>query len=107
MAATSYNETLARRLVAEVHHVTADRPAPWVTPQQIARRLKVHHGSLAAAVRVAVDSGWLIAEGSPPHSISLTDAGRSLVKQSARARPRRVALAEAPVSGRGKPQGSC
>jgi hypothetical protein len=73
----TYNETLARQVVAEVDQVTAGRAARWVTPQQIARRIKVHHSSLTAAVRAAVDSGWLIAEGSPPHSIRLTDAGRS------------------------------
>jgi hypothetical protein len=77
MAAMPYNETLARRIVAEVDQVTAGRPARWVTPQQIARRIRVHHSSLIAAVRAAVDSGWLIVEGSPPHSICLTDAGRS------------------------------
>jgi hypothetical protein len=60
-----YNETLARRIVAEVDHVTAGRPMRWVTLQQVARRLKVHHSSAAAAVRVAVDDGWLVAEGSP------------------------------------------
>ena len=73
----TYNETLARQVVAEVDQVTAGRAARWVTPQQIARRIKVHHSSLTAAVQAAVDSGCLIAEGSPPHSIRLTDAGRS------------------------------
>ena len=61
----TYNETLAHQVIAEVDHVTAGRPARWVTPQQIARRIKVHHSSLTAAVQAAVDSGWLIAEGSP------------------------------------------
>jgi hypothetical protein len=73
-----YNETLARRLVAEVDHATAGRPVRWVTLQQIARRLKVHRSTAAAAVRVAVDGGWLIAEGSPPHGVCRTDVGRAL-----------------------------
>jgi CbbQ/NirQ/NorQ C-terminal len=78
MAATHYIETLARRIVAEVDHVTAERRTRWVTLQQVARRLKVHHSSAAAAVRVAVDGGWLVAEGSPPHSICRAEIGRTL-----------------------------
>jgi hypothetical protein len=78
LAAMHYNETLARRIVAEVDHVTAGRPARWVTLQQVARRLKVHYSSAAAAVRVAVDGGWLTAEGSPPHSVCRTEIGRTL-----------------------------
>ena len=74
MAATHYIETLARRIVAEVDHVTAERRSRWVTLQQVARRLKVHQSSAAAAVRVAVDGGWLVAEGSPPHSVCRTEA---------------------------------
>ena len=78
MATTPYIETLARRIVAEVDHVTAERPMRWVTLQQVARRLKVHHSSAAAAVCMAVDRSWLIAEGSPPHSVCRTEAGRTL-----------------------------
>ena len=81
MAATHYIETLARRIVAEVDHVTAERRTRWVTLQQVARRLKVHHGSAAAAVRVAVDGGWLIAEGSPPHSVCRTEIGRASCRE--------------------------
>jgi hypothetical protein len=73
-----YNETLARRIVAEVDHVTAGRPMRWIALQQVARRLKVHSSSAIAAVRLAVNSGWLIAEGSPPHSVCQTEAGRTL-----------------------------
>ena len=69
-----HKETLARRIVVEVEHVTAERPVRWVALQQIARRLRIHHSSAAAAVRVAVDSGWLVAEGSPPHSVCRASA---------------------------------
>jgi hypothetical protein len=65
-------ETLARRIVDEVETATAKVPVRWVTVQQIARRLGIHHSSAIAAVRLAVDRGWLIAEGSPPHSICRT-----------------------------------
>jgi Mn-dependent DtxR family transcriptional regulator len=73
-----HNETLARRIVAEVEQVTDGRPMRWVALQQVARRLKVHRSSAATAVRVAVDGGWLIGEGEPPHSVCLTDAGRAM-----------------------------
>jgi len=73
-----HNETLARRIAAEVEHAIAERPIRWVALQQIARRLKIHHSSAAAAVRVAVDGGWLIAEGSLPHSVGRKEAGRPL-----------------------------
>jgi hypothetical protein len=78
MATTHHIETLARRIVAEVDHMTAERPMRWVTLQQVARQLKVHCSSAAAAVRVAVDGGWLIAEGSPPHSVCRAEIGRTL-----------------------------
>jgi hypothetical protein len=71
-------ETLARRIVDEVETATAKVPVRWVTVQQIARRLSIHHSSALAAVRLAVDRGWLIAEGSPPHSICRTHSGQAL-----------------------------
>jgi hypothetical protein len=71
-------ETLARRIVDEVETLTTKAPVRWVTVQQIARRLKIHHSSAIAAVRLAVDRGWLIAEGSPPHSICRTHSGQAL-----------------------------
>jgi hypothetical protein len=74
-----HNETPARRIVVEVERVTDGRPMRWVALQQVARRLQIHRSSAAAAVRVAVDDGWLIGEGEPPHSVCLTDAGRALV----------------------------
>ena len=76
-------ETLARRIVDEVETVTAKVPVRWVTVQQIARRLRIHHSSAIAAVRWAVDRGWLIAEGSPPHSICRTNGGQALVPPQA------------------------
>jgi hypothetical protein len=76
-------ETLARRVVDEVETAIAKVPVRWVTVQQIARRLRIHHSSAIAAVRVAVDRGWLIAEGSPPHSICRLHSGQALVPPQA------------------------
>jgi hypothetical protein len=70
-----HNEALARRIVDEVETVSAERTLRWVMVQQIARRLSIHHSSATAAVRVAIHLGWLIAEGSPPHSICRTIGG--------------------------------
>jgi hypothetical protein len=32
-----------------------------------------------AGVAYAIQKGWLLGEGEPPHSVCLTEAGRSLV----------------------------
>jgi hypothetical protein len=71
-------ETLARRIVAEVEQVTDGRPMRWVALQQVARRLQIRRTFVTEAVRVAVNSGWLIGEGEPPHSVCLTDQGRAM-----------------------------
>jgi hypothetical protein len=73
-----HNETLARRILDEVETMTANVPVRWLTVQQIARRLRSHHSTAISAVRLAVDRGWLIAEGSPPHSICRTHSGQAL-----------------------------
>jgi hypothetical protein len=66
--------------------VAVEYPMRWVALQQVARRLQIPRSSAAAAVRVAVDGGWLIGEGEPPHSVCLTDDGRTLSATSKRAR---------------------
>jgi hypothetical protein len=39
-----------------------------------------------AAIAYAIGKGWLLGEGEPPHSICLTDDGRTLAATSKRAR---------------------
>ena len=39
-----------------------------------------------AAIVYAIQKGWLIGEGEPPHSVCLTDEGRILSATSRRAR---------------------
>jgi hypothetical protein len=61
-----------------------DWPASWPSARwteregQPRKRPAVRNG---AAVKLAVLSGFLRAGGDPPHSVSLTEEGRSLLKQ--------------------------
>ena len=42
----------------------------------IARSVALDYKTADAAIAYAVEKGWLIGEGEPPHSICLTDDGR-------------------------------
>ena len=72
------NEVLARHIVAAVAHATAERPGEWVMLHQVARHLKVDEATAETAMRVAIASGWLNAEGRSLYRVCLTDAGRAL-----------------------------
>jgi hypothetical protein len=48
-------------------------PGSWHTVDTIARRMGI---PFDAAIAYSVERDWLIAAGSPPHSICLTDDGR-------------------------------
>jgi two-component system, chemotaxis family, protein-glutamate methylesterase/glutaminase len=75
-AMSTATERLARRLVAGVARTST---VQWVKLQDVEQRLGFDRASAQAAVRVAVDRGWVIAEGPCPHSVCrLTDAGRAL-----------------------------
>jgi hypothetical protein len=73
-----FNEVLARQIVAAVARVTADRPKGWIMLHQVARHLKVDEASAEAAMRAAIASGWLNAEGCSLYRGCLTDVGRAL-----------------------------
>jgi hypothetical protein len=81
LAVMQYIETLARRIVADVAHATADRPIVWVQLEDIAQRIKVTLPAVETGAKAAVDWGWLSSEGSPPHAVCLTAAGRALVRR--------------------------
>jgi hypothetical protein len=74
-----YIETLARRIVADVAHATADRPIVWVQLEDIAQRIKVTLPAVETGAQAAVDWGWLSWEGS--HAVRLTAAGHALVRR--------------------------
>jgi hypothetical protein len=77
-ALNAYNETLARRIVADVARVTSERPMGWVMLHEVARHLKVDEASAEAAMRIAIGRGWLNSQGSSLYQVCLTDAGRAL-----------------------------
>jgi hypothetical protein len=51
-----------------------------------ARSVALDHKTADAAITYAIQKGWLIGEGEPPHSVCLTDDGRSLTAASSRRR---------------------
>jgi hypothetical protein len=78
LAPMQSNEVLARRIVGAVGHATADHPSGWVMLHQVVQHLKVDEASAEAAMRVAIASRWLNAEGCSLYRICLTPAGRAL-----------------------------
>ena len=72
-------DRLARRLVADVARASTGQPVGWVKLQDVEQRLGIDKASAKAAMRLAVERGWLIADGRSPHSVCpLTEAGRAL-----------------------------
>ncbi|MPZ30895.1 MAG: hypothetical protein GEV13_07835 [Rhodospirillales bacterium] len=55
--------------------VTRGRPCHWVTVRDIAQRLGLGDEVGEAAVRRAIEQGWFVADGEPPHSVRLSVAG--------------------------------
>jgi hypothetical protein len=76
-----YIETLARGIVADVAHITADQPMVWVQLEDIAQRIKVTFPAVETGAKAAVDWGWLSAEGTLLHAVCLTAAGRAFVRR--------------------------
>jgi hypothetical protein len=58
----------------------------WRMVRLIARSVALDYETVDAAIVYAIQKGWLIGEGEPPHSVCLTDEGRVLSATSRRAR---------------------
>jgi hypothetical protein len=58
----------------------------WRMVRLLARSVALDYETADAAIAYAIQKGWLIGEGEPPHSVCLTDDGRSLSAISRRAR---------------------
>jgi hypothetical protein len=56
----------------------------WRMVRLSARSVAFDYKTADAAIAYAIQKGWLIGEGEPPHSICLTDAGRILSATKAR-----------------------
>jgi hypothetical protein len=71
-------ESAARRLVAEIYRATYDgRPMRWCNLTEVCERT----GADPDVVQLAALKGWIDLEPkNEPHSVTLTDAGRRLVK---------------------------
>lgn len=70
---------LARKLRDDVYAVTAGRPMRWIMVGELGlRHPNTSVATLDAALALAIEKGWMIGEGTPPHSVCLTDAGRRL-----------------------------
>ena len=69
-------ERRAQAVCAEPAHVTGGRPMHWRTVGPIGAALGLNPDACDAAVSHALGRDWLLGEGNPPHSISLTDGGR-------------------------------
>jgi hypothetical protein len=52
--------------------VAGGRPCHWVAVHDIAQRLGLDDDATDAAVRHAIDQGWFVADGEPPHSVRLS-----------------------------------
>jgi hypothetical protein len=62
----------ARAMRDDVARVTRGRACHWVSVHDIAQRLGLGDEASDAAVRCAIEQGWFIADGEPPHSVRLS-----------------------------------
>ena len=69
-------EKRARALCVKLARVTDDTPMEYRMVRLMARVLALNHETADAAIGNAIQKGWLIGKGEPPHSICLTDEGR-------------------------------
>ena len=56
----------------DVVRIAKGRPCHWVTVHDIAERLGIGDDVSDAAVRRAIEQGWFVADGDPPHSVRLS-----------------------------------
>jgi hypothetical protein len=69
---TDPSENAARAMREDVMRVSRGRPCHWVTVHEIAQRLGLGDEATDGAVRRAIEEGWLVADGDPPHSVRLS-----------------------------------
>jgi hypothetical protein len=67
-------EKTAVRIMRKLYEATGGQPQRWESLGNLGA-VK----SDAAGIAYAIKKGWLIGVGEPPHSVCLTEAGRSLV----------------------------
>jgi hypothetical protein len=62
--------------------VTDSGPMQYRMAQIIGKAVGIDEATADIAIVYAIEKGWLIADGNPPHSICLTDEGRILSPSS-------------------------
>jgi hypothetical protein len=62
----------ARAMREDVERLARGRPCHWVPVHDIAHRLGLDDEARDAAVRRAIERGWFVADGDPPHSVRLS-----------------------------------
>lgn len=68
---------LARKLRDEVRAITRGVPMRWVSVHELGlRHPDLTEDAVDQAIDVAIAKGWMLGEGTPPHSVALTDFGR-------------------------------
>jgi len=65
-------ETLVLRLVQQL---SVGHPTHWVAVQEVAERTDLQRDVVDAVVRKAVGRGCMLAEGEPPHRVTLRPVG--------------------------------
>jgi hypothetical protein len=68
------SERAAVAIRADIVRVTRGRPTHWVVVHDIAQRLGLDEEVVEAAVQHAIDLGWFVGDGNPPHSVRLSMA---------------------------------
>ena len=77
-------EKRAHALCIELACVTADGPMEYRMVRLIARLNTIDYETADAAIVFAIQEGWLISEGEPPHSVCLTNEGRAATTRAKR-----------------------
>jgi len=63
---------LARILREDVVAITRGRPMRWVMVHELGlRHADAGEAAVNAAIALAIDKGWMVGEGAPPHSVCL------------------------------------
>jgi hypothetical protein len=72
---------LARLICRSLHEGTSGRLPCWILLDAVLAALKiVQSRDVEDAVSHAADQGWLLAEGQPVHSLTLTAAGVEMLR---------------------------
>jgi hypothetical protein len=66
------SERAASVLRDDVLRVTRGQTMRWVAVHDLAHRLGFEDDVMEAAVRSAIERGWFVGDGDPPHSVRLS-----------------------------------